>query len=43
MIKIVDTLSRALTRAGEVLWDLGGSLEVWCDEQHWRKVQKERD
>ena len=40
MIGIVDTLSRLLTRAGERLWELGVSLELWCDEQHWRKVNK---
>ena len=40
MIKIVNTLGRALTRAGEMLWELGGTLEMWCDEQQWRKINK---
>lgn len=43
MVTFVNVLSRVLTRAGEYLWELGGSLEVWCDEQHWLKVQRGRD
>jgi len=26
-----------LTHAGERLWELGGNLELWCDERAYRR------
>jgi hypothetical protein len=33
MTRLLHKFSRLLSSLAEWLWDLGGSLEVWCDER----------
>jgi|688.fasta_scaffold1639873_2 hypothetical protein len=33
LIRSLHILSLKISSLGERIWNLGGSLEVWCDEQ----------
>lgn len=36
----ISSLAYLVVRLGDHLWELGGSLEAWCDEKHWAKVAR---
>ena len=40
MIKLLHWCALRISSLGEYIWELGGTLECWCDEQHWEKVRK---
>jgi len=39
----ISRLAYALVRLGDHLWEIGGSLEAWCDERHWAAYEKQQE
>jgi hypothetical protein len=36
----ISSLAYLVVRLGDHLWEIGGNLELWCDEKHWAKLSK---
>lgn len=39
----ISSLAYAIVRLGDHLWEIGGNLEAWCDEQHWAAYAKKQE